>query len=102
MKFPTKKTLLKYGLTEQDYRDIWERQGNQCPICLRSDENILMVIDHEHVSRWKKLPPEKRKLYIRGIVCSYDNQRIVGRGATRQKLLRGANYLGEYEKRKPK
>lgn len=100
MKLPTPQTLKKYGLTEQDYKDIWTRQGEKCPICYRSD--ALMVVDHEHVSKWKKMPPEQRKLYVRGIICSYDNQRIVGRGATKQKLIRGAIYLGNYERRKPK
>lgn len=100
MKIPTKNTLKKYGLSEQEYREIWERQGGICPICGRSD--ALMVIDHEHIHNWRKLPAETRRLYVRGIICSYDNQRIVGRGATAQKLINGAHYLLQYQERRPK
>lgn len=100
MKIPHPQTLKKYGLTEQDYVDLWMKQGEICPICGRSD--ALMVIDHEHTKGWKKFPPEQRKLYVRGIICSYDNQRIVGRGATAQKLINGAHYLLQYQERRPR
>ena len=95
---PSKATLKRYGLSAEEWTDIWQRQGERCPICKRSDAPL--VIDHEHVSNWKKLPPEKRKLYVRGIPCSWCNRWIIGRGATHEKLANGAIYLLKYEKRK--
>ena len=97
---PSKATLKKYGISENEWIILWLSQGEICPICGRSD--ALMVTDHEHVRGWKKMPPEKRKLYVRGIICSWCNQRIVGRGATFQKLINGAHYLRDYEMRKQK
>lgn len=97
---PTQKTLDKYGLSTDEWQDMWHDQGEICPICGRSE--ALMVIDHEHVRGWKKMPPEQRKLYVRGIICSYDNQRIVGKGSSYKRLLNGAHYLLRYEMRKPK
>ena len=100
MKLPKPPTLRKYGLTEQDWMDRWLLQGEKCPICQRSDAPL--VIDHEHVRGWKKMPPEKRKLYVRGITCNWCNRWIIGRGAKPHLLLNGADYLLDYEERKPK
>jgi len=100
MKPPKPATLRKYGMSEEEWQEMWHDQGEICPICGRSE--ALMVVDHEHVRGWKKMPPEQRKLYARGIICSWCNMRIVGRGATAKKLINGAHYLLRYEMRKPK
>ena len=100
IKVPSKPTLRKYGLDKDEWILLFISQGEICPICGRS--GVTMVTDHEHVRGWKKMPPEKRKLFVRGIICSWCNQRIVGRGATFQKLINGAHYLRDYEMRKPK
>jgi len=95
---PSKVTLRKYGLTEAEWIEMWMDQGEICPICGRSDAPT--VIDHEHVRNWKKMPPEKRKLYVRGIPCNWCNRWIIGRGATAQLLINGAHYLLRYGMRK--
>jgi hypothetical protein len=99
---PTQKTLQKYGLTEQDWKIRWLLQGEKCPVCKRSGDNILFVIDHEHVKGWKKMPPEKRRKFIRGIICTYCNQRRVGRGITTETAYNSYLYLKEYDERKSK
>lgn len=100
MKLPTRATLKKYGLTEQEFLEMWDAQGRACPICGQDKDTI--VIDHEHVPNWRKMKPEKRKSFVRGLPCNWCNRWIIGRGATRQKLIRGAIYLGNYERRKQK
>lgn len=100
MKLPTKNTLRKYGLTESDYKIRWLLQGERCPICGRSD--APMVIDHEHVRGWGKMKPEQRRKFVRGIICSWDNRWIVGRGATVENLRSGSEYLQDYRERKQK
>ncbi len=100
LNLPTKATLKKYGLSEEEYTALYESQGGICPICGRKD--VLLVIDHEHAPRWKKMPADQRKLYVRGLLCSYCNQRRVGKGVTKQTAYNTYKYLQAYEKRRPK
>lgn len=101
MKVPTKSTLKKYGLSEQDYLDIVERQGNVCPICkLPMDKTTN--IDHWHVKDWKKFPPEIRKLFVRGVVHWFCNHYYLGKGITVERAKNLVKYLEDFEKRRPK
>jgi hypothetical protein len=60
-----------------------------------------MVIDHEHVRGWKKMPPEQRKLYVRGLTCWYCNSTYLGRGLTVAKAEGVVRYLKAYAARRP-
>ncbi len=98
---PSPATLKKYGLDKHDYLTIAERQNYCCPICeneLRKRSNI----DHFHVKNWKKMPPEVRKLYVRGVTCWVCNHYYLGRAITVQKAQNVLKYLEEFEKRRPK
>ena len=48
----------KYGLTLTELRKMAERQGNRCPICLRSFADVAMCVDHDHETG-----------RIRGLLC---------------------------------
>lgn len=74
-----------YGLTRDDYEEIYVFQGGVCPICLRDFEAITGVphIDHEHGA------------HIRGLVCQYCNTRIIGRLKDHEMAQRLADYLRE-------
>jgi hypothetical protein len=98
MKLPTPVTLKKYGLTEQDWINMFVAQDGKCPIC----ENPLIYrtnIDHFHVKKWKMMPPEQRKLYVRGILCWTCNRLIVGRGVTLKRLKAATLYLETFEEK---
>ena len=99
-RMPTKPTLKKYGITEEDWRAILDRQGGGCGVCGLVPESGTLHIEHEHVRGWKKMPPENRKRFVRGLCCFTCNTRWVGRGATPQKLRAAAQYLEEYDRRK--
>lgn len=47
------------------------------------------------------MPPEKRKLYIRGLLCFWCNKTYVGRAITVKKAERVLEYLKQFEERKP-
>lgn len=99
LRYPTDATLKKYGLSAFEYAQMFYGQQGKCAICknpLKGRTNI----DHQHGIRgWKKLPPEKRKTYVRGILCWTCNHLIVGRGVTSERLWEAHNYLRLYEVR---
>lgn len=101
MKLPTKNTLRKYGMSEEDWLRLYDDQLGICPICNRRMEKTI-VIDHFHAQGWKKMKPEKRKLYVRGLTDWWCNKTFLGRGITIERAENVVKYLKAFEKRKPK
>lgn len=100
MRIPSPKTLAKYGLTEKDWLRLYRKQGGCCPICSRKMDKTI-CIDHFHVKGWLKMPPERRKLYVRGLTDWYCNHYYLGKGITIERAKNVVNYLEEFEKRRP-
>lgn len=99
---PTQQTLKKYGLQLNDWKELLTCQGYRCAICKRIPTSGIYRIDHFHAQNFKKMSAEKKKLYIRGILCFHCNRYIVPRGMTAEKAQSAADYLSKFEKRKPK
>lgn len=95
---PSATTLRKYGLTEVEWLAILMRQGGVCAVCQKVP-NGRFCVDHAHVRGWKKLPPEKRRLHVRGLLCWFCNQHYVGRAITIDKSRNVTSYLIAYEDR---
>lgn len=58
----------RYGITMEEYRALWLRQGGKCAICKkpeRTQRNRLLTIDHDHQTG-----------HIRGLLCSQCNRAI--------------------------
>lgn len=98
MQPPTKATLSRYGLTVDEWQAMYDRQAGRCPVCNRDVDKL--VIDHEHIRGWKSLPPEQRKLYVRGLLCVRDNWRFLPTGLTGEIAGRIHTYLSQYEGRR--
>ena len=98
---PSKATLKRYGLTLEDWTGMMKAQAWVCAICKKIPASGGLTIDHEHVYRWRYKPPERRKLYVRGVVCSYCNRVVLRKGMTVDKLKAAIKYLEAYEKRRP-
>lgn len=86
--------LLKtYGITLGDWDAIWEFQGKKCALCGREPRikpdgsEEMFHLDHEH-SQGQSGP-------VRGIVCPFDNTRVIGRLKSHEKAQRLADYLRE-------
>lgn len=94
---PKLATLRRYGLTIEEWREILARQGNVCAVCRKMPPSGRLCVDHEHVPRWKKMPPEDRKRRVRGILCWTCNHYYVGRGITIQKAENVVDYLRRYD-----
>lgn len=44
---PTIATLKKYGLSVEDWQELFDGQGGVCAVCGKVPENGGLVIDHE-------------------------------------------------------
>jgi hypothetical protein len=98
VKIPTQNTLKKYGLTEVEWLAILDSQGGVCPICQKVPMTGRLVTDHLHIKGWKKMPPEMRKKYVRGLLCHFDNHYTLARSVTVDKAKRLVQYLENFEK----
>jgi hypothetical protein len=98
---PTKATLKKYGLDAEAWLKILESQNWVCAICHQVPKTGQFRTDHFHVKGWKKMKPEKRKLYVRGLTCWWCNKTYLGRGITIEKATNVLHYLWAFEARAP-
>ncbi len=98
---PTKATLRKYGLSEEDWRRILDEQGGVCPICEKVPSTGRFVIDHFHARGFKKMSPEEKRACVRGLTCWFDNHSFLGRGITVAKARNVVAYLERFEARRP-
>lgn len=99
---PSSSTLKKYGLSTEEWRAMAASQKNCCFVCEREPTKGRLCIDHEHVKGWKRMPPEQRKLYVRGLLCWVCNHYYLGRGITAERARKVVSYLDAYATRRPK
>lgn len=96
LKVPSKATLKKYGLSAEAWIAIARRQDFQCFICQKTPSSGRLNVDHEHVKGWKKMTPEKRRLYVRALLCFVCNHRVMTRGMSLDKALRVVKLFESY------
>jgi hypothetical protein len=96
---PSKATLKRYGLSEDEWRKMLESQGGVCYVCKKEPSKGRLCIDHEHVKGWKKMPDNRRKLYVRGLLCWVCNHYYLGRGINIEKAQNVVKYLKEYQEK---
>lgn len=101
LKTPSPQTLKKYGLDEAEWRRMAEAQKSACFVCEQVPTKGRLCIDHFHVKGWKHMPPEQRRLWVRGLLCFRCNTSFVGRGVTIQRSEKVVEYLKAFEARRP-
>jgi len=99
-RLPVRKTLNLYGLTLYEWLHLLNSQGWVCGCCKKGRGNAPFNIDHHHVKRWRKLPKEERKKYVRGILCWRCNKIVVASRLTAEESTRITTYLKKYEARR--
>lgn len=98
MKIPSEATLKKYGLTDLDYAEMFNAQEGVCFICKKEPkEGKVLNIDHVHVKGFKKMPPEEKKKFVRGILCYFCNRFYMAKAMTEFKAVNIVQYLKIYE-----
>ncbi len=110
IKRPSPDTMARYGFgygpaalsndAYEDWRLLLLSQGGVCGACGHLPPALRLNVDHEHVRGWKDMPSEKRRLYVRGLLCYMCNHYRLARGATVDNLRGAADYLERYEERK--
>jgi hypothetical protein len=93
---PSEATLKKYGITREEWQLMYDAQGGACAICAKAPPSGRLNIDHEHAKGWKKMAPEQRKQYVRGLLCWTCNLYILGRGVTLARLENAVRYLKRF------
>lgn len=101
IKDPKPATLARYGYTMDDWHVLIAGQGGVCYICKKEPKSGRLCLDHEHCRGWKKLPPEQRKLWVRGALCWVCNHYYCGRGINAFKAENLLSYLLAFESRRP-
>lgn len=99
-KHPSLPTLKKYGLTLMEWQSLYQHLKGKCPICERPfDDKVRPCVDHLHVKRYKKLRPEQKRKYVRGILCVYCNRRLVAKGMTTRRAYNVYEYLRKFDEK---
>jgi hypothetical protein len=96
LKEPSAQTLKKYGLSLPEWARMAERQKHSCAVCGKLPSSGRLHIDHEHVKGWKKMAPENRRMYVRGLLCWTCNRFYCARGISIEKAMKVADYLKSY------
>jgi len=73
------KTLYKtYGISLSTFNRMLEDQKGVCYICQTLPKSKILCVDHIHILGYKKMPPEQRCKYVRGLLCYMCNTGLKG------------------------
>ena len=97
---PTKSTLKRYGMTQEMWYTILDLQDGCCPVCgLPFTNERRPCIDHYHAKGYKKMTAEKKATFVRGLLHSYCNLRLIPKGMTTEKAYNVYIYLSDFDLR---
>ena len=65
-----------YGITLDTYNYMYKTQKGKCLFCDRKYK--VLNVDHRHVLKYKKLPPEEKAKEVRGLLCLRCNKFTLG------------------------
>lgn len=72
-----------YNITEAEYNEMLWRNHERCPICDKPDTGqMVWVVDHDHKTH-----------RVRGVICTWCNQRVIGRHRDPQLFFNAGSYL---------
>lgn len=72
----------KYGLTPQDYSELFDTQKARCAICQELPKRHILQVDHDHETG-----------RVRGLLCGSCNKMLGHAKDSPARLLRALNYL---------
>lgn len=67
-----------YGLEQLHFDALLIQQSGRCGVC-NKPLNKSIFIDHEHVRGFKKMAPEMKRRFVRGLLCFTCNRYLVAK-----------------------
>lgn len=81
----------EYGLTYEQYQELFRKQNNACACC-GTTKSYKFCVDHCH-----KIEKETGKIVVRGILCTNCNSGIGLLGDNLENILKAVKYLRKFE-----
>ena len=94
-KIKDKRLYKTYGIHIDYWQALLESQGGGCAICKRKDGRLC--VDHIHQKGYKKMPPEEKIKYVRGILCFLCNTGLKGFERTSDGGRNRRSLIGTFE-----
>ena len=85
-----------YGIREHEFVSILEAQGGVCFITGKPKVNLNLNVDHQHIRGFKAMPPEQKRLYVRGVLHHQANRGLGYFSDNPEWLRRAALYLEDW------
>lgn len=73
-----RRLYITYGITLDDWKCMLKQQNGVCWICQTLPKSGILCVDHRHVPKYKKLPPEEKRKEVRGLLCFSCNTGLHG------------------------
>lgn len=86
-----------YGITLQEWEQMMESQGRVCWICKKTPGTGRLCVDHVHILGFKKMKPEEKKRFVRGILCFMCNVSLKAFEKTKDGKRNRQQLEGTYE-----
>jgi len=80
----------RYGLSHEDYIELWKKQRGRCAICRGKNNGKHLHVDHDHKTR-----------RVRGLLCAGCNS-VLGYFDKKRWLRRARTYLSRSQVRRPR
>lgn len=82
-----------YGITEADYRALYELQGRACICGKATGKTKRLAVDHDHYCMAGHPPDVGCRLCVRGLLCGKHNRLVGELGDDPEIFERFADYL---------
>ncbi len=73
-----KRLYKTYGITLEEWEKLLKEQNGVCAVCKDLPGKGILCVDHVHIKGFKKMEPEDKKKYVRGLCCFLCNTGFKG------------------------
>ena len=92
-----KRLYKSYGVTPEYFKDLFTSQDGLCAICQDRRLSERLCVDHIHQLGFKKMLPEEKIKYVRGLLCYMCNVGIKGFDKTKDGEVNRNRLDGTYK-----
>lgn len=92
-----KRLYKTYGISLKEWYEIYNEQQGVCWICKTLPPSGSLSVDHIHIKGFKKMRPEEKKKYVRGLLCFLCNTGLKSFEKTNDKNKNRSRLEGTYK-----